>query len=31
MAIVVADGEVRPEDVIRVELPPQPHVPLHPV
>jgi MOSC domain-containing protein YiiM len=31
MAIVVADGEVRPDDAIRVELPPQPHVPLRPV
>lgn len=28
MAIVVADGEVRPGDAIRVELPPLPHQPL---
>jgi MOSC domain-containing protein YiiM len=31
MAIVVADGEVRPGDPIRVELPPTPHRPLEPV
>ena len=31
MAIVVADGEVGPDDPIRVELPPQPHRPLEPV
>ena len=31
MAVVVADGEVRPGDAIRVELPPVPHRPLEPV
>ena len=28
MAVVVTDGEVRPDDPIRVELPPAPHRPL---
>jgi MOSC domain-containing protein YiiM len=31
MAIVLADGELRPGDRIRVELPPEPHRPLEPV
>ncbi len=31
MSIVVAGGDVRPGDVIRVELPPGPHRPLAPV
>ena len=31
MGIVIAGGEVRPGDPIRVELPPQPHRPLAPV
>ena len=31
MAIVLAGGEVRPNDPIRVELPPEPHRPLAPV
>ncbi len=31
MGIVVASGEVRPRDPIRVELPPEPHQPLEPV
>jgi MOSC domain-containing protein YiiM len=31
MAIVLASGEVRPGDAIRVELPPEPHRPLEPV
>lgn len=31
MAIVIAGGEVAPGDPIRVELPPEPHVPLVPV
>jgi MOSC domain-containing protein YiiM len=31
MGIVVAGGVVRPSDPIRVELPPQPHLPLEPV
>lgn len=31
MGIVLADGEVRPGDAIRVELPPEPHQPLEPV
>jgi MOSC domain-containing protein YiiM len=31
MGIVVADGEVRPGDGIRVEFPPAPHRPLEPV
>lgn len=31
MGIVLADGEVRPGDVIHVELPPEPHRPLEPV
>ena len=31
MAIVLADGDVRPGDPIRVELPPEPHQPLEPV
>lgn len=31
MGIVLADGEVRPADPIRVELPPEPHRPLGPV
>ena len=30
-AIVLAGGEVRPGDPIRVELPPEPHQPLAPV
>jgi len=31
MAIVLADGEICPGDEIVVELPPEPHTPLHPV
>lgn len=31
MGIVLADGEVKPGDVIRVELPPEPHRPLEKV
>ena len=31
MGVVVSGGEVRPGDVIRVELPPAPHRPLEPV
>jgi MOSC domain-containing protein YiiM len=31
MSIVVAPGEVRPNDPIRIELPPLPHTPLGPV
>lgn len=31
MAVVVAGGEIRPGDSIRVELPPEPHQPLAPV
>ena len=31
MGVVIAGGEVRPGDQIRVELPPQPHRPLVPV
>jgi MOSC domain-containing protein YiiM len=31
MSIVLVDGEVRPGDPIRVELPPEPHGPLVPV
>jgi MOSC domain-containing protein YiiM len=31
MAVVLADGEVRPGDPIQVELPPAPHRPLEPV
>jgi MOSC domain-containing protein YiiM len=31
MGIVLADGEVRPGDAIRVELPPEPHQSLEPV
>jgi MOSC domain-containing protein YiiM len=31
MGVVVADGEVRPGDPVRVELPPPPHHPLAPV
>ena len=31
MGIVLAGGEVRPADPIRVELPPEPHRPLEPV
>src|SRR5690606_22638981 len=31
MSIVLAGGEVRPGDPIRVELPPEPHHPLQPV
>ena len=31
MGVIVADGEVRPGDGIRVELPPEPHHPLAPV
>jgi MOSC domain-containing protein YiiM len=31
MGVVIAGGEVRPGDPIRVELPPQPHRPLVPV
>lgn len=31
MAVVVAGGEVKPGDAIRVELPPEPHRPLRPI
>jgi MOSC domain-containing protein YiiM len=31
MGVVIAEGEVKPGDAIRVELPPQPHRPLAPV
>jgi MOSC domain-containing protein YiiM len=31
MGIVLTDGEVRPGDTVRVELPPEPHRPLEPV
>lgn len=31
MAVVLADGDVRPGDAVRVELPPEPHHPLAPV
>ena len=31
MGVVLAGGEVRPEDLIRVELPPEPYQPLKPV
>ena len=31
MGVVLADGEVRPGDAIRVDLPPEPHRPLEPV
>ncbi len=31
MATVIAGGEVRPDDAIAVELPPEPHTPLQPV
>jgi len=31
MAIVLASGDVRPHDVITIELPPHPHEPLKPV
>jgi MOSC domain-containing protein YiiM len=31
MAVVLAGGDVRPGDAIRVELPPEPHRPLKPV
>jgi MOSC domain-containing protein YiiM len=31
MGVVLADGDVRPGDAIRVELPPEPHRPLQPV
>jgi MOSC domain-containing protein YiiM len=31
MGIVLAGGEIRPGDAIRVELPPEPHSPLEPV
>jgi MOSC domain-containing protein YiiM len=31
MAIVIADGDVRPGDAIHIELPDQPHRPLRPV
>ena len=31
MGVVVAGGEVRPGDAIRVELPPEPHRPLEKV
>jgi hypothetical protein len=31
MGIVIAAGDVRPGDGIRVVLPPQPHRPLEPV
>jgi MOSC domain-containing protein YiiM len=31
MSIVLTGGEIRPEDRIRVELPPEPHLPLEPV
>lgn len=31
MAVLLADGEVRPGDPVELELPPHPHVPLRPV
>ena len=31
MSIVISDGDVRPGDAIRVELPAAPHQPLQPV
>jgi MOSC domain-containing protein YiiM len=31
MGVVIAGGEVRPGDPIRIKLPPQPHRPLTPV
>jgi MOSC domain-containing protein YiiM len=31
MSIVLSDGAVRPGDMIKVELPPEPHRPLEPV
>jgi MOSC domain-containing protein YiiM len=31
MSIVISDGDVRPGDAIRVELPAEPHLPLQPV
>ncbi len=31
MGIVIAGGEIRPGDVIRAALPPEPHLPLQPV
>ncbi len=31
MGIVLADGEVRPGDAVKVELPPEPRLPLQPV
>ena len=31
MGVVLAGGEVRPGDAVRVELPPEPHAPLKPV
>lgn len=31
MGVVVAGGEVRPGDIITIELPPEPHQPLEPV
>jgi MOSC domain-containing protein YiiM len=31
MSIVLSDGDVRPGDEIRLELPPAPHRPLQPV
>jgi MOSC domain-containing protein YiiM len=31
MAVVVHDGEIRPGDAVRVELPAEPHRPLEPV
>ena len=31
MGVVLAGGEVRPGDPVRVELPPEPHTPLGPV
>jgi MOSC domain-containing protein YiiM len=31
MAVVLTGGDLRPGDPIRVELPPEPHLPLVPV
>jgi MOSC domain-containing protein YiiM len=31
MSIVIAGGDVRPGDIVRVEIPAQPHRPLLPV
>jgi len=31
MSIVVAEGDVRPADAIRIEMPTEPHRPLQPV